>query len=313
MPRSQDSPSRSAILRDALWVKWRGRAAVEAAQRARLAALVEVARARSPFYRRLYRGLPDRIEDLAALPVTTKAELMESFDDWGDRQGSHARARRSLHGRPRPCGPAVPGPLHGRRHLRNHRRADHRGDGRACDRRDGRSAAARARELARRLRRREDGSRPRPDGQPERGRRALHDRRVGQPGRAAPEDDEAVLGVRAAARAGGRAERLAPSDPQRLREPDQPAGRRAGGGPAAYRPSADRQLGRGPDATRGRAGRRRLRREAPQHLRRGRVPVHRPQLRARLDPPQQRLGGAGAGGRRPPPRPTRESSRAARC
>ena len=92
MPRSQDSPSRSAILRDALWVKWRGRAAVEAAQRARLAALVEVARARSPFYRRLYSGLPDRIEDPAALPVTTKAELMESFDDWAtDREVTRER------------------------------------------------------------------------------------------------------------------------------------------------------------------------------------------------------------------------------
>lgn len=69
-------------MRDAFVVKRRGREAVSRAQRARLASLIELARARSPFYRQLYRGLPARVEDPAELPSTTKAELMENFDGW---------------------------------------------------------------------------------------------------------------------------------------------------------------------------------------------------------------------------------------
>ncbi|GAA3084222.1 hypothetical protein GCM10010464_55290 [Pseudonocardia yunnanensis] len=59
-----------------------GPAAVAARQRARLAALVDHARTRSPFYRQLYAGLPERVEDPALLPVTGKAALMGRFDDW---------------------------------------------------------------------------------------------------------------------------------------------------------------------------------------------------------------------------------------
>lgn len=39
-----------------------GPAAVAARQRARLAAQVDYARTRSPFYRQLYAGLPERVE-----------------------------------------------------------------------------------------------------------------------------------------------------------------------------------------------------------------------------------------------------------
>lgn len=51
-------------------------------QRARLAEMVAYARARSPYYRELYRELPDRVEDPTLLPVTSKTALMRCFDDW---------------------------------------------------------------------------------------------------------------------------------------------------------------------------------------------------------------------------------------
>ncbi|MHA6630011.1 phenylacetate--CoA ligase family protein [Pseudonocardia sichuanensis] len=59
-----------------------GSAAIAARQRVRLAAQVDYARTRSPFYRQLYAGLPERVEDPRLLPVTGKAALMDRFDDW---------------------------------------------------------------------------------------------------------------------------------------------------------------------------------------------------------------------------------------
>ncbi|WP_079553384.1 phenylacetate--CoA ligase family protein [Arthrobacter sp. 49Tsu3.1M3] len=80
------------------WDIWRaGRGsqdAIDRRQRDRLAALVECARSASPFYRRLYRDVPDMVPDSAAdsatdratyigeLPPVGKRELMENFDDW---------------------------------------------------------------------------------------------------------------------------------------------------------------------------------------------------------------------------------------
>ncbi|GHP00998.1 coenzyme F390 synthetase [Reticulibacter mediterranei] len=51
-------------------------------QRTRLAEIVAYARANSPYYRKLYQDLPERIEDPALLPVTSKKILMPHFDDW---------------------------------------------------------------------------------------------------------------------------------------------------------------------------------------------------------------------------------------
>ena len=68
------------------WDAWRtergGRAAIMARQQTRLTELVRFARARSPFYRALYRDLPEDVEDLRQLPPVTKPGLMASFDDW---------------------------------------------------------------------------------------------------------------------------------------------------------------------------------------------------------------------------------------
>lgn len=51
-------------------------------QRHRLAEMVAFARAHSPYFRELYQGLPERVEDSTLLPVTDKKTLMAHFDDW---------------------------------------------------------------------------------------------------------------------------------------------------------------------------------------------------------------------------------------
>lgn len=48
----------------------------------RFGELVAFARANSPFYRRLYQELPENIVDIKSLPITSKIELMEIFDEW---------------------------------------------------------------------------------------------------------------------------------------------------------------------------------------------------------------------------------------
>lgn len=78
---------RPAILSDAFLVKRRGAEALERAQRRRLGQLVEFARARSPYYRELYGGLPPGVDEPARLPPTGKPELLARFDDWAtDRE-----------------------------------------------------------------------------------------------------------------------------------------------------------------------------------------------------------------------------------
>lgn len=59
-----------------------GTEAIKKLQRERLAEIVAFARANSPYYQELYKGLPERIEDPTLLPVTDKKKLMARFDDW---------------------------------------------------------------------------------------------------------------------------------------------------------------------------------------------------------------------------------------
>lgn len=70
------------LLQDARIARRQGAPAIAARQERRLADLVSFARTQSPYYRQLYRGLPDRITDATLLPVTTKPALMSRFDDW---------------------------------------------------------------------------------------------------------------------------------------------------------------------------------------------------------------------------------------
>lgn len=51
-------------------------------QATRLRSLVDHARARSPYYRRLYAGLPAGPVHLASLPPVGKRDLMGAFDEW---------------------------------------------------------------------------------------------------------------------------------------------------------------------------------------------------------------------------------------
>ena len=72
-------------------------ASIERTRQNRLADLVAYARANSPYYRQLYEGLPERIEDQAVLPVTNKASLMARFDDWAtDREVTRERVEAFL-------------------------------------------------------------------------------------------------------------------------------------------------------------------------------------------------------------------------
>ena len=73
------------------WDIWRAERASQDAiarrQRDRLAVLVDYARSASPFYRRLYRDVPDTASRTWSriwreLPPVGKRELMQNFDDW---------------------------------------------------------------------------------------------------------------------------------------------------------------------------------------------------------------------------------------
>jgi phenylacetate-coenzyme A ligase PaaK-like adenylate-forming protein len=70
------------LIRDTRCARKQGAAAVEQRQRARLAEMVTYARAHSPYYRKLYQDLPEKVEDSRLLPVTSKKELIARFDDW---------------------------------------------------------------------------------------------------------------------------------------------------------------------------------------------------------------------------------------
>lgn len=67
---------------DIWWTRRQGSAAVSAARRARLVALVQFVRSHSPFYRDACRRVPEHGFSLEQLPVVAKRQLMAHFDDW---------------------------------------------------------------------------------------------------------------------------------------------------------------------------------------------------------------------------------------
>ncbi|MFC4587704.1 hypothetical protein [Sphaerisporangium corydalis] len=82
------------LTRDARRAAAQGPEAIAARRRARLAEMVAHARAASPYYRELYQDLPERVEDPALLPVTTKRDLMGRFDEWvTDPEVTHDRVQ----------------------------------------------------------------------------------------------------------------------------------------------------------------------------------------------------------------------------
>lgn len=83
-----------SLLRDARRVRKAGPSALAERQRVRLADMVAHARAHSPYYRELYRDLPERVEDVSVLPITDKKKLMARFDDWStDREVTIEKVR----------------------------------------------------------------------------------------------------------------------------------------------------------------------------------------------------------------------------
>lgn len=70
-----------AALAHLWWTRHGAGAAADLAAH-RLASLVEHARAHSPFYRELYRGLPAQVRRPWELPPVDRARLMARFDDW---------------------------------------------------------------------------------------------------------------------------------------------------------------------------------------------------------------------------------------
>jgi phenylacetate-CoA ligase len=75
-------PSDIQVARD-LWRAQRGEpSGIMRRQERRVAGLVAHARARSPYYRRHYAGVPARGWRLQDLPPTAKPELMAAFDEW---------------------------------------------------------------------------------------------------------------------------------------------------------------------------------------------------------------------------------------
>jgi phenylacetate-CoA ligase len=75
-------PGEARIALNLLRAQREGAAGLARRQEARLASLVEYARARSPFYRHLYRDQPVGGVVLRDLPPVTKPQLMAAFDDW---------------------------------------------------------------------------------------------------------------------------------------------------------------------------------------------------------------------------------------
>lgn len=83
-----------ALVSDARRARRAGGDAIVQRQRARLAEMVAHARAHSPYYRELYRDLPERVEDVSTLPITDKKKLMARFDDWStDREVTMEKVR----------------------------------------------------------------------------------------------------------------------------------------------------------------------------------------------------------------------------
>jgi phenylacetate-CoA ligase len=78
-----------------LWWTRHGAALPRAMGEYRLKSLVRHARAHSPFYARLYQGLPED-PALDSLPRTNRAQLMAHFDDWATDRKITLRAARAF-------------------------------------------------------------------------------------------------------------------------------------------------------------------------------------------------------------------------
>lgn len=82
------------LLLDVRKTRQQGPAEIKQQQRKRFAEMVAYARANSPYYRELYKDLPEQVENPTLLPVTNKKKLMARFDDWvTDREVTMEKVR----------------------------------------------------------------------------------------------------------------------------------------------------------------------------------------------------------------------------
>jgi phenylacetate-coenzyme A ligase PaaK-like adenylate-forming protein len=81
-----------------IWTAWGGRKRIEAKQLKNLRRIIQKARKRSPYFNKLYAHLPDtNLIKLNDLPVTSKVDLMDDFDNWlTDRSLTLAQAREHM-------------------------------------------------------------------------------------------------------------------------------------------------------------------------------------------------------------------------
>ena len=94
-------------------------------QFARLSRLVNLSRTSSPYYRELYRGLPDQLDSIRQLPVTRKKELMAHFDGWVTDPAITLEKASRFHSHPRLYWRAIPWEVSPGDHFRNDRRIGH--------------------------------------------------------------------------------------------------------------------------------------------------------------------------------------------
>ena len=70
----------------ASWDAWRtareGKQGIAQRQHERLQELVSYARTQSRYFAHVYQDVPEQVTDIKQLPVVTKAEMMNHFDDW---------------------------------------------------------------------------------------------------------------------------------------------------------------------------------------------------------------------------------------
>ncbi|NIN36986.1 MAG: phenylacetate--CoA ligase family protein [Gammaproteobacteria bacterium] len=81
-----------------IWTAWGGRERIEAKQLKNLRRLIQTARNKSPYFNKLYTHLPEtNLIKLNDLPVTSKVDLMDKFDNWlTDRSLTLAQARKHM-------------------------------------------------------------------------------------------------------------------------------------------------------------------------------------------------------------------------
>ena len=83
-----------SLVRDVRRAKKEGPAGIAERQTARLREMIAFAREHSPYYRELYRDLPECVSDPTRLPVTSKPQLMPRFDEWvTDREVTSEQVR----------------------------------------------------------------------------------------------------------------------------------------------------------------------------------------------------------------------------